>query len=418
MPSGANLGWNMKADNGTVYVAPHWVDVPATSEPYLYRQGSFMKIQYANWIVGNPDPTATYTVKATGPKFKTTDPDPLEFPVTAATLNGNVLRTSSSLVATVPFPANEVAYYDPAVNPLTLTWEVSVNGGPFQAGGVSTNPIYVCLKGPNTNGRPLLLRTTVHLACAGLGVFDPATNADEAFANTWQLMKGRDVNKFVGDVQNAPLYYYRDATTFAQNPEKHAAYLLKDVNQTGECTCWASLMQDACALNGALAVKARATCNTILFPDYTRFLINNWTFNASTNPDLPIPPNGPWWWFATAIPGNNSLGEMVPPPDRNNPAIFGDLTNAIGSPGQNSPTPSEKLFKFHEFLKYTINGSSKYYDPSYGLEYMDNVDFHNQAIAGYATNPNLAMLPGFARFAVQKPNDGNGNPRVIIQITT
>jgi hypothetical protein len=405
----------MKDDGGAAYAAPQWVDAPVTREPYLYRQGTFMKINSASWIVGNPDPTATYTVKATGPKFKPTDPAPVEFPATAAIINGNVLRTSSSLVATVPFPANEVAYYDPVVNPLTLTWEVSVNGGPFQAGGVSTNPIYVCLRGPN-GSRPPLFRTMVHLACAGSGVFNPATNADEAFANTWNLMKRRDIKKFVGDVQNAPLYYYREATTFAQNPQGQAGNLLKDVNQTGECTCWASLMKAACAVNGAVALTANATCNRTLFPDYSRFLVNNWTFNASTNPDPPLAPNGPWWWFVTAIPGNNSLGEMVPPPDSNNPNIFGNLTNAIGAPGQNSATPSEKLFKFHQFLKYTMNGVSKYYDPSYGLEYTDNVDFHNQVIAGYAKDPDTTIRAGFVFFAVQKPNDSNGNPRVTIQI--
>ena len=110
------------------------------------------------------------------------------------------------------------------------------------------------------------------------------------------------------------------------------------------------------------------------------------------------------------------VGEMVPPPDSNNPAVFRNLVNSIGAPGQNSPTPSEKLFGFHEFVKYSINGVIRYYDPSYGLEYANNVDFHNQAIAGYATGPRVDINPGFALYAVQKPNDNNGNPRVIIQI--
>ena len=405
----------MSDDRGAVFGQPHWVDAPPVREPYLYLQGAFMKISYAHWTVRDPIPTSTYTVKGTGPRLA--NGDLIEIPPTGATLTGSLLEIKStaadSIVATKPFPANEVNFYDPNASPFTITWQVSVDGGPYQPAGRNTNPIYVCLTGP-INNTPILYRTTVHLACSGFGVFNTATNADPAFANTWDLIKHRNVNSFWGDAWILPLYYYKGGTTFVNNPQGNTARLLSA--GTGECTCWTSLMIDACALNGAFPIRARATCNTNQFPDYRWFLVNAWTFNASTDLDPPIPPNGPWWWFWTKIPLNGALGEMVPPPDSNNPAVFRNLVNSIGAPGQNSPTPSEKLFGFHEFVKYSINGVIRYYDPSYGLEYANNVDFHNQAIAGYATGPRVDINPGFALYAVQKPNDNNGNPRVIIQI--
>jgi hypothetical protein len=79
-------------------------------------------------------------------------------------------------------------------------------------------------------------------------------------------------------------------------------------------------------------------------------------------------------------------------------ASYGDLQNCTGAPlqncigaaGQNSATPSEKVFDFHFIVKagpdlLTTPGiGGPYFDPSYGLSYADPGDFERKAIDGYA----------------------------------
>ena len=76
---------------------------------------------------------------------------------------------------------------------------------------------------------------------------------------------------------------------------------------------------------------------------------------------------------------------MVPP---NTPPTYGDMQSGEGKPGQNSLTPSEKVFAVH-FILYvdpSIAGSAEpYFDPSYGVTYADQADFESTAVAGYAT---------------------------------
>jgi hypothetical protein len=77
---------------------------------------------------------------------------------------------------------------------------------------------------------------------------------------------------------------------------------------------------------------------------------------------------------------NLTDGDMVPPPAGG----FGDLTNVSGSPGQGTPTPSEKVFLFHFIVKVDANlfgVGGAYFDPSYGVTYASEADFEAKAIA-------------------------------------
>ena len=74
-------------------------------------------------------------------------------------------------------------------------------------------------------------------------------------------------------------------------------------------------------------------------------------------------------------------------------------TNGNGKAGQNSPNPSEKVFDSHALVKYDIF----YYDPSYGMRYIDEAMFHTFALEGFGKpKPGYAnkllvrkTLPGF-----------------------
>ena len=67
---------------------------------------------------------------------------------------------------------------------------------------------------------------------------------------------------------------------------------------------------------------------------------------------------------------------MVPVPPG---GVYGELTNAAGVRGKNSPTPSQKLFGRHFFLRY----KSTYYDASYGVTYTGAKNFEQKALDGY-----------------------------------
>jgi hypothetical protein len=60
------------------------------------------------------------------------------------------------------------------------------------------------------------------------------------------------------------------------------------------------------------------------------------------------------------------------------------LTSLSTLPGQNSSPPSEKVFAAHFIVKVTLTGiTPSYYDPSYGVTYVDASDFENKAVDGY-----------------------------------
>ena len=144
-------------------------------------------------------------------------------------------------------------------------------------------------------------------------------------------------------------------------------------------------------LGGRIKIKRAATYITAASSTYDAFLVNNWTYNASTNPTP-----GLWNFYF-----DSSIDDMVPVPSPPPYGNYGDLTNNNGAAGQNSPVPSEKAFGNHQFLQY----GSTYYDASYGVQYTGEQGFQNAAIAGFG---NVAPpVGGNAAFYVSKPNGLN-----------
>jgi hypothetical protein len=104
-------------------------------------------------------------------------------------------------------------------------------------------------------------------------------------------------------------------------------------------------------------------------------LVKNWSF-----PNLPTFTNTPPYDWSMVT---SSLNEMIPPPDPATPTVYGATTSDTGVPGQNSPTPSEKIHTNHAIV--CVPATGLFYDPSYGLTYTGPADSETQALDGYAS---------------------------------
>jgi hypothetical protein len=249
-------------------------------------------------------------------------------------------------------------------------------GKSWEDAGTSINDIYVSLKPPSGSLPPHL--TVVHLACSNAG----ATTTEEAASKTWALFESLTVKE--SDNSSAPdftvpIRYYRVGTDYNENPQTVEGLLRA---QTGQCNSWQKILYDAWELNGVKSTMIQVTVSGS---------INNPT----------IDPNTYLFYL------NRPNGDMLPVP----PSGYGDLTNGTGEPGQNSPTPSEKVFEFHQILRRSVSSLTTrpitkpskyiYYDPSYGLTYESTDDFKSKSIAGFgATIRNEGAL---IRIYVQKP---------------
>ena len=171
---------------------------------------------------------------------------------------------------------------------------VSRDGGTsWQVAGVSKNPLYVCLSstGPNT---ATLYRTVVHLACSNAG----ATSQSEAAANTWDNFSTGSGPKNVKTWgESTKLYYYEPGKTFDENPHIDCADppgtnpLLSA--HRGQCSTWATLLQDAWSVNGVNSdyIFAVRTVGDAFF-------VQEWDALSTTRP----------FWFQTTI------SDMIPAP--------------------------------------------------------------------------------------------------------
>ena len=72
-------------------------------------------------------------------------------------------------------------------------------------------------------------------------------------------------------------------------------------------------------------------------------------------------------------------GVMVPEQES-----YGDCQSLPGIAGQNTTTPSEKVFGGHAIIEIPNIAGDKYFDPSYGKTYQNTLEFEKDAIGGYA----------------------------------
>jgi len=332
-------------------VDPVWVDDdndgdPEINNPVAYSRAMPMQIVATFEITPslNENVLAGVTIEGDGPGS-------LDFNATDITLTGT--EVSIPLTLSEEFLPNETKYF----NPMTIDWKSSFDGTNFTPAGTSKHQVYVTLADPLTPPQQLFL-TALHLAISN----DGAQNEIQAVQKTWDLIKG-PANITTWDGRK--LFYYKPGQNF-EACATSSFQLLTFATGSGQCGSFALLLMDAFGANGIqsefVVVRAKD------FLSGTSFLVNDWGFGAES-----FPENAEYKWKLILSEGG---GGMVPPLPAD---VYGDMLSLPGIPGQNTVTPSEKAFGSHFIVK--VLGS--YYDPSYGVTYVDADDFEEKSVAGY-----------------------------------
>ncbi|MDR1480875.1 MAG: hypothetical protein LBJ00_18275 [Planctomycetaceae bacterium] len=360
-------GTDVKQDNGGgSYPTPHWkrdmAGSPLQPCPYLYGTDSTKKKLRATvkWSYESGQVLSGLQIKGIGT-------DGINIPATSATVDTTAKTISlptTGVDATTNF-GDETKFF----NPFSMDWQMSFDGGTtWESAGTSNNPIYVSL-GVDTTVLPLtgLYRTVVHLACST----DGATSGNQAADNAWNTFKGRTIKGWKESDKEFTrnLYYYKPGTTFIANASGETSDLLQSTTDSGQCDTWAELLIDVFAVNGIqcqrCTVKAKETLQLL------GMLIKEW--DGGTKPEPAI--------LHADFVVNNYVGEMVPSltPGSN---VYGQLISLPAIPGQSSGSnsPSEKVFAVHYIVKYVSDSSTKYLDPSYGVEYTGEQNFQDNAV--------------------------------------
>jgi hypothetical protein len=338
---------------------PVWKDTntPDQNDPVAYVRNSAMKVTVKFAIDPVPaSPVSNVTIEGEIPGLG-------KFKKTGVTIPAASEMTVSDIVADTNLP-NTTKLFDP----LTINWRHMADGKSCPNctnDGSSSHKVYVTLDTPI---RKVFL-TSLKFAVADGGAADKTT----AFQKTWAQFSG-PAN--VKSWDNRRLYYYRDGVGFsgcALNEEQ----LLTFANGSGQCGSFAFLLIGSLGINGISGEFTQIHAN-----DGTGFLVKDWLFGTPSFSSAPQ-----FKWRLAINPAAVGSDVMVPkqPGD-----IYGDLTSRPTLAGQNTAPPSEKIFDAHFIVKVTLPGvSPSYYDPSYGVFYLNADDFENKAIDGY-----LISVPG------------------------
>lgn len=266
----------------------------------------------------------------------------------------------SDLIADTAFPKMTRFY-----NPMSIQWRYTKdNGATFTDLGTTTHIVYVTFEKPQ---QATVYLTTIHLGVSN----DGAATQQAVFQNTWALLAG-PANVRTWD--NRPLYYYRDGVGF-NGCALDEASLITAVNGSGQCGSFARLLMAALSVNNL--DSEFVTADPKATSDAAGFLVKDWVYAAVGR--FNAAPAYKWAiLFNLVAIANGDL--MVPkqPGDQ-----YGDLRSLATLRGQNTAPPSEKVFARHFVVKIAFPPLVPYYDPSYGVTYMDQNDFENAALDGY-----------------------------------
>jgi len=320
---------DVSVDTGGTYSAPHWQD---NSTPLDGDANDAVDIKYPACFTRNTKMKTT--VKIVGEdiseygspvKIKGDGPGNLDIPETTATVVGD-----EATITNVECPnafANEVKRYGEA-DRLKIDWYIH-DGSQWHPAGTSDNEVFITLADPACATD---FRTVLYLATEG----SSATTESACITDTWANFSGpADVHAWdeTNKVYSRDLHYYDGYTGVTS-----AAQLLSTGN--GQCHAWAELLKECLLANNVANVK-RTRVNP--YTGYDKFGVKNIVFDDQN----PTYPNDDPWLYA------ESDLDIDPPP-----------AGASGLAGQNTSTPSYKLFARHFIVHRTAD--STYYDPSYG----------------------------------------------------
>lgn len=299
-----------------------------------------------------------------------------DFPATAATYSAttHLITTQVPIVCAQEFQGSRGVDY---INPLTISWEISIDGGAtWTPMASSSNECFVTLndpRGPKGDAQYKLYQTVLYYACSNFG----ATSPDDAVTNSWALFAGpADIKSWNPTTKTYDRALRDYSKSFAASPQPVSlTAILQEIDGFGECYCFGQLFQDALWANG---ITTQTGVLVVPTTGDSRMLINNWGYSATGS----IANEDPIYAWELAINTYPTM-DMQPPPYPSDPNNYGDITNEPGLAGQNAPTPLEKVFGNHYIVKYE-GSTTAYYDPSYGRSYSDAIEFENNAVAGYA----------------------------------
>jgi len=293
------------------------------------------------------------------------------------------------------------------IESFTINWQWSMDN-PFVSSSViwtdlgqSENTVYITHKPPKL---PLAgfryYHTLFKLSCNAADGFD---NEEDIISNIWNSIKAPPLDIRTA-VNNIPLTYYENwIECFDVNGATSTAALL--LNHDGQCGSFTRLFLDLLKIHGIqepfsvfnhLVIRGEVTPNqgndNVYSPD--RILVKDWTIPDGFGSPLrnPIASNtghSDQYTRIAIIPSVLDLNQTPPVwvPD-NNTFLSGnnynwwyneELNDGIGVKGQSNPNPAS-IFSNHQIAAH----DGKYYDPSYGLEYIDiPLDMEQQTISAY-----------------------------------
>jgi hypothetical protein len=274
-------------------------------------------------------------------------------------------------------------------DPLTIDWEFTYKKNKIPA-GTSQHKVYVTLKPPLMTFYELYL-TSLHLATANPGATGKSMGQakQQAIHKTWKFFQTKQITNW----DNKRLYYYKHGHGFNNLACDNLRELL--TMGRGQCDTFEKLFRDALSANGisskpvVISIKETSVDNVgemgVRGP--LNALTKKWTYKMPSLSDT-----GVYQWRLILKDEGEGMDGMVPA-NKNNE--YGDLISKEGIKGQNSPTPSEKIFGQHFIVKVTDSQAIEdgrlttfYYDPSYGVTYKGNKeeaerDFEDKAVDGY-----------------------------------
>jgi hypothetical protein len=314
--------------------------------------------------------------------------------------------TLAGITANAAFP-HQTKFF----NPMTITWTYTTSSGSVVTIGQTANPVYITLTTPayGMTSACQINSTVANDSCIFLSVLalavgkSSATTPAQAFVNTWnQFARLDSQGNYVGPANVTtwgtstssplPLYYYRNTPPVVVGSAGCSNYpvftLLTSANRSGQCGAFAHLMMLALQVNGI-----PSSFVTINAANGTEFLVKNFAFGTPS-----YPGNAPFQWQVAFDPNGDPMVCSAQNPCYTR-TQYGDLANSGTIAGQNSGNlaPSEKIFLRHFIVKVaapycTSTSNNCYYDPSYGVTYLDAGDFEQKAVSGYMVQTNVSNV--------------------------
>jgi hypothetical protein len=371
--SGANFR-NVLQDNGSgAYSTPHWDAGSVTG-------GTFSPACYIR------NGTLTVSVGFTISSAGTTSGKLIGTASSGGTFSADVtIGAGGFSVADLPCSATISSTVD-YFNPLTITWELSLDGGASYAPiGTTANRVYVTWSTPaQATPNETLLLTGCTAAKGVTGIV--GTDDDKVLDAVWVKFQTRSIRRAS---DNVLLTYYgffdvngNGAWDAGIDTDLNDPFLCRITDAgglirtgNGQCHAWADFMNEVMKAQGLGSINGVANEDVGLVIKAAvgdLFAVKNWA-KTGVSPRTVVS-------FDAGVDGSAAV---APNPANN------EAADAAGAAGQgNSPNPPSNFVNH-----YIVKMNGKYYDPSYALgPFTDRKVYEDAAFAGSLRQVGMTWL--------------------------